>query len=201
MKKTLFSNGFMHSNAFIKASACLLLSTGIAIPVMASPESSGNASPTIVQQNTTVIKGSVLDAKGEPIIGASVVEKGSSSNGTITDVNGNYTLNIKRGSFIMKKIILLCSAGMSTSMLVQKMKDAAQKKGVDVTIKAVPVAEFEENIATADIVLLGPQVKYEQAKLQALADPLGKKVAVIDMMDYGMMKGDAVLDKALKLME
>ena len=41
----------------------------------------------------------------------------------------------------------------------------------------------------------------EQAKLQALADPLGKKVAVIDMMDYGMMKGDAVLDKALKLME
>ena len=71
----------------------------------------------------------------------------------------------------------------------------------DVTIKAVPVAEFEENIATADIVLLGPQVKYEQAKLQAIADPLGKKVAVIDMMDYGMMKGDAVLDKALKLLE
>lgn len=49
------------------------------------------------------------------------------------------------------------------------------EKGVDVTIKAVPVAEFEENIATADIVLLGPQVKYEQAKLQAIADPLGKK--------------------------
>ena len=41
----------------------------------------------------------------------------------------------------------------------------------------------------------------EQAKLQAMADPFGKKVAVIDMMDYGMMKGDAVLDKALKLME
>ena len=101
----------------------------------------------------------------------------------------------------MKNIVLCCAAGMSTSMLVQRMKDAAQKKGVDVTIKSVPVAEFEENIATADIVLLGPQVKYEQAKLQAIADPLGKKVAVIDMMDYGMMKGDAVLDKALKLLE
>ena len=49
--------------------------------------------------------------------------------------------------------------------------------------------------------MLGPQVKYEQVKLQALANPLGKKVAVIDMMDYGMMKGDAVLDKALKLLE
>lgn len=74
-------------------------------------------------------------------------------------------------------------------------------KGVEVSIKAVPVAEFKDNLATADIILLGPQVKYEQAKLQALADPFGKKVAVIDMMDYGMMKGDAVLDKALKLME
>ncbi len=75
------------------------------------------------------------------------------------------------------------------------------EKGVEVTIKAVPVAEFKDNIATADIVLLGPQVKYEQAKLQAQANPLGKKVAVIDMMDYGMMKGDAVLEKALKLLE
>ena len=44
-------------------------------------------------------------------------------------------------------------------------------------------------------------MKYEQAKLQAMSDPFGKKVAVIDMMDYGMMKGEAVLDKALKLME
>lgn len=58
----------------------------------------------------------------------------------------------------MKNIVLCCAAGMSTSMLVQRMKDAAQKKGVEVTIKAVPVAEFKDNIATADIVLLGPQV-------------------------------------------
>ena len=86
-------------------------------------------------------------------------------------------------------------------MLVQRMKEAAQKKGIEVSIKAVPVAEFKDNLAAADIILLGPQVKYEQAKLQALADPVGKKVTVIDMMDYGMMKGDAVLDKALKLME
>lgn len=101
----------------------------------------------------------------------------------------------------MKNIVLCCAAGMSTSMLVQRMQDAAQKKGIEVSIKAVPVAEFKENLDSADIILLGPQVKYEQAKLQALADPHGKKVAVIDMMDYGMMKGDAVLEKALKLME
>lgn len=48
-------------------------------------------------------------------------------------------------------------------------------KGVEVSIKAVPVAEFKDNLAAADIILLGPQVKYEQAKLQAMADPFGKK--------------------------
>lgn len=101
----------------------------------------------------------------------------------------------------MKNIVLCCAAGMSTSMLVQRMKDAAQKKGVEVSVKAVPVAEFKDNLENADIILLGPQVKYEQAKLQAIAEPLGKKVAVIDMLDYGMMKGDAVLDKALKMLE
>ncbi|WP_414630470.1 PTS sugar transporter subunit IIB, partial [Cronobacter sakazakii] len=53
----------------------------------------------------------------------------------------------------MKNIVLCCAAGMSTSMLVQRMKDAAQKKGVEVDIKAVPVAEFKDIIGTADIVL------------------------------------------------
>ncbi|MCS6036573.1 PTS sugar transporter subunit IIB [Klebsiella pneumoniae subsp. pneumoniae] len=87
-------------------------------------------------------------------------------------------------------------------MLVQRMQDAAQKKGVEVSIKAVPVAEFKDNLAAADIILLGPQVgNMSRRSLQALADPFGKKVAVIDMMDYGMMKGDAVLDKALKMLE
>ena len=100
----------------------------------------------------------------------------------------------------MKHIVLCCAAGMSTSMLVQRMKDAAQKKGIEVSIKALPVAEFKDNLNEADIILLGPQVKYEQAKLQAQADPLGKKVAVIDMMDYGTMRGDRVLDKAIQLM-
>ncbi|MEG2039809.1 MAG: PTS sugar transporter subunit IIB [Hafnia sp.] len=101
----------------------------------------------------------------------------------------------------MKNIVLCCAAGMSTSMLVQRMKESAQKKEIDVVIKAVPVAEFSTIISSADIILLGPQVKFELEKLQALAEPLGKKVAVIDMMDYGMMTGDVVLDKAIKLME
>ncbi|WP_275555886.1 PTS sugar transporter subunit IIB [Mixta sp. Marseille-Q2659] len=97
-------------------------------------------------------------------------------------------------------IVLCCAAGMSTSMLVAKMKTEAQKRQLAVQIDAVPVAEFERIIDAADVVLLGPQVQFEAARLTAIASPLGKPVAVIDMMDYGTMRGDKVLDKALALM-
>ena len=88
---------------------------------------------------------------------------------------------------------------MSTSMLVTKMKAEAAQRSLDLDIYAVPVAEFERELPGADVVLLGPQVKYEAARLTALAAPQGKAVAVIDMADYGMMRGAAVLDKALAL--
>ncbi len=64
----------------------------------------------------------------------------------------------------------------------------------------MPVAEFERELPGADVVLLGPQVKYEICSVsRRLAEPQGKAVAVIDMADYGMMRGAAVLDKALAL--
>lgn len=50
------------------------------------------------------VKGLVKDATGEPVIGANVVVKGT-SNGTITDVNGNFTLQAKRGDVIVISFI------------------------------------------------------------------------------------------------
>ncbi|MFK3662470.1 PTS sugar transporter subunit IIB [Scandinavium sp. NPDC088450] len=99
----------------------------------------------------------------------------------------------------MQRIVLCCAAGMSTSMLVSKMKAEAQQRSLELDIYAVPVAEFERELPGADVVLLGPQVKYEAARLTAIAAPQGKAVAVIDMADYGLMRGAAVLDKALAL--
>lgn len=100
----------------------------------------------------------------------------------------------------MKKIMLCCAAGMSTSMLVQKMRAEAEKRSLAVEINAYPVAEIEQQLAQADVVLLGPQVQFELARLSEISAPLGKPVAVIDMMDYGTMRCDRVLDKAIQLM-
>ncbi|HCR3984475.1 TPA: PTS sugar transporter subunit IIB [Kluyvera ascorbata] len=100
----------------------------------------------------------------------------------------------------MKKIFLCCAAGMSTSMLVERMKQSAASRDIDVDITAVPVSEFDQIIEDADVILLGPQVKFQLQRLSAAAEPQGVPVAAIDMMQYGSMQGDKVLDHALSLL-
>lgn len=98
----------------------------------------------------------------------------------------------------MKNILLVCAAGMSTSLLVNKMKDAAKVLGVEVNINALPVAECGSVIETTDIVLLGPQVRFQKAQIEKMVN--GRiPVEVIDMRMYGTMNGKAVLERALEL--
>ncbi len=99
----------------------------------------------------------------------------------------------------MKKIFLCCAAGMSTSMVVKKMKEAALQKGIEVEITAVGMDEFDATLPNYDCCLIGPQIKYKQAEFKAKGEALGKKVAVINAMDYGMMKGEKILNDALAL--
>ncbi|MCQ1060409.1 PTS sugar transporter subunit IIB [Photobacterium sp. DNB23_23_1] len=101
----------------------------------------------------------------------------------------------------MKKIMLCCSAGMSTSLLVKKMVAEADKRGLAAEIQAYGAAEFDQQVGNYQVVLLGPQVKYMQPDLQKKADAHGIKVEPINMMDYGMQKGDKVLDFALSLID
>ncbi len=100
----------------------------------------------------------------------------------------------------MKNILLVCAAGMSTSLLVNKMKEAAKSKGVEVNINALPVSECGNVIDTVDIVLLGPQVRFQKPQVESLVK--GRvPVEVIDMRLYGTMNGQAVLEKALELIK
>ncbi|MCT4702980.1 PTS sugar transporter subunit IIB [Enterobacteriaceae bacterium H20N1] len=100
----------------------------------------------------------------------------------------------------MKKIFLCCAAGMSTSMLVERMKQSAASRNIEVEITAVPVSDFDQIVSDADVILLGPQVKFQLQSLASAAAPHGVPVAAIDMMHYGSMQGDKVLDHALSLL-
>lgn len=101
----------------------------------------------------------------------------------------------------MYKIMLCCSAGMSTSLLVTKMKEAAAERELPVKIDAYSVAEFGEQVGQYQVVLLGPQVKYMLDDLQEKAKDYHVTVDVINMADYGMQKGTNVLDQALSLID
>ena len=95
-------------------------------------------------------------------------------------------------------IYLVCNAGMSTSILVRKMQEAAAKDNLDVHIESFSVEILDEKVDTADVVLLGPQIRHmlnDVRKVVAEKCP----VDVIDMRDYGMIRGDKVLARALKM--
>ncbi len=98
----------------------------------------------------------------------------------------------------MKNILLICSAGMSTSLMVKKMQDTAAARGEDVKIWAVADAAAKDNIPEADVVLLGPQIRFMLSQMKETAGET--PVEVIDMRDYALMNGEAVLNQALNLL-
>ena len=100
------------------------------------------------------------------------------------------------------RIMLICAAGMSTSLLVTKMEKAAKDAGDDVEIFALPLSEGGKMINTVDCVLLGPQVRYAKSEVEKLIEEAGKNIPldVIEMKDYGMMNGKAVYEFAKKLL-
>ncbi|MDE6376467.1 MAG: PTS sugar transporter subunit IIB [Ligilactobacillus sp.] len=101
-----------------------------------------------------------------------------------------------------KIIMLACSAGMSTSMLVAKMQEEAKNRGKDYEIFAKSVADIDHQFETEkpDVLMLGPQVAYMKADVQKKCDAASVPMEVINMTDYGMMNGKNVLDEAEKIM-
>lgn len=100
-----------------------------------------------------------------------------------------------------KTIMLVCSAGMSTSLLVSKMQKAAQADGIDADIFATASTDADNKLAEKqpDILMLGPQVRFMLAGFQQKCPNI--PVEVIDMQDYGMMNGEKVLREAIRAVD
>ena len=83
-----------------KATTALLLCTGL---VAGLPHGlwaeNGVDAVQVAQQQKVSVKGTVSDAQG-PVIGASVIEKGNTGNGTITDMDGNFSLSVQPGAVL-----------------------------------------------------------------------------------------------------
>ena len=100
-----------------------------------------------------------------------------------------------------KNIMLVCAAGMSTSILVNKMQEVAEEKNIDAHIFAVSGTEAAEKLKEkpVDVMMLGPQVRYMKPKFEELAKKNDIIIEVINMRDYGTMNGENVLNTAMAL--
>lgn len=136
MKKTSEMNGFLRSSAFAKAATCLLLASGGGVSAAyAESMKAPDASVTEVQQAKVTVTGVVKDAQGEPIIGASVMEKGT-SNGAISDLDGKFSLNVKPGAQLVVSYVGYVS------------KEVKAGKNISVTLE-------EDNKLINEVVVVG----------------------------------------------
>lgn len=99
-----------------------------------------SAAVNVIQQDVA-IKGTVIDSNGEPIIGANVIIENTST-GTITDFNGEFTLNVKSGA----KLVI--------SFIGYETKTITAKKGMRVVLE-----DDSQMLQEVEVVAYGTQKK------------------------------------------
>lgn len=97
------------------------------------------------------------------------------------------------------KILLVCNAGMSTSLVVTKMKQALTEEQKDWTIEAHPIEILDEIIDEYDVVLLGPQVSFRLRRVKERNKDKNVPIDVIPSLDYSLGYGDKIVAKAIEM--
>ena len=115
------------------------------------------------------ILGTVTDDLGEPVIGASVVEKGNPQNGTITDFNGNFTIRVSQGTPIIISYIGYVSQEVNAS------------NNMNVTLK-------EDSQTLQDVVVIGYGVQKKSVVTASIA-----KVSADDLSGKTRLRAEDAL--------
>lgn len=158
--------------------------------IVLSPNSKSESSIALISQQNRQITGIVKDATGEPVIGANVVEKGT-TNGTITDVEGRFSLSVAPNATLIISYI-----GYTSTEVVVK-----EQSSVNIILK-----EDSETLDEVVVVGYGTQkkstltgavssVKSEQLTVAPVANVTnslsGKLPGLITQQSSGMPGSDA----------
>ena len=139
----------------------LLMSTLALLGLGYSSNAYAAGAPQEVQQAAKKITGTVVDAMG-PVIGASVVEKGT-TNATVTDLDGNFTLNVKPGATIVVSFI-----GFETQQIAVGNRDNFQ-----ITLK-------DDNAVLEEVVVVGYGVQKKKLVTGATVQVKGEEIAKLN---------------------
>ena len=95
-------------------------------------------------------------------------------------------------------VLMVCAAGMSSSLLVIKTRQAAESTGHTMTICAISVAEiaiYDFATKPVDLVLIAPQVRYKKKSVSEMAGLYGIVVQDIEPTTFGMMDGEKLFEQ------
>ena len=102
------------------------------------------------------------------------------------------------------KVVLVCAAGMSSSLLEEKIRKAAEQAGRKMELKAVDSSrmglwDYEQE--SMDIILVAPQVRFTKRSIIKKAEPYGVIVQDIDTIAYGMVDGDKIFNQVIEALD
>ena len=120
---------------------------GMATPALAISADAVSSQPAVAQQ-TAKIKGTILDQNGEPIIGANVLVKGT-TNGTITDFDGNYELDAPVGSTLVVSFIGYKTIEVKATAEKQTIKLAEDTETLDEVVVVGYTSQRKESLTGA----------------------------------------------------
>jgi PTS system cellobiose-specific IIB component len=98
---------------------------------------------------------------------------------------------------MIRRIVLICSAGVSTNMLVRRMEHEAARLGYPCSVTFYPIQEVKEAAQFADVMLLAPQSAFELPEIQVKYPNV--KSAVIHKDLYASIDSVKILDLAQKI--
>lgn len=96
------------------------------------------------------------------------------------------------------KILLCCNAGMSSSILVKKIKEVASAGEEEIIVEAVANAGIKDEVGKWDVCLVGPQLSYV---VDSIKQQLHIPVGAIEPRSYALADGEAVLAFAKELIK
>jgi PTS system cellobiose-specific IIB component len=100
----------------------------------------------------------------------------------------------------MIRVLIVCSWGMSTSLLIESMLEEARTAGIELSVEALSAGEYVGRVEECDVVLIAPQIRHLRKGIEKLAASEHKPVALIEPFHYATMNGRAVLEQALRLL-
>lgn len=96
------------------------------------------------------------------------------------------------------KVVLYCECGVTTSLLVSRMRRYADPDDI---VESYGMDDVADTIRKFDVVLVGPQIRHKLDEISRLASAAGARCGIISMRVYGTMDGEAVMRQARELME